>query len=319
MMELDTLDLAAAGAAAFGRPTLMIVAHQPQTVLTVHQLFKHDYQVVSSRSGQEALLRCQQQQPDLILLATRLPDMSGFHVCKQILADQALREIPVLLLADGDSREDLLQGLRMGAQDFIPMPIEAEVISARVKVHLVGKLQRDMLRGLAYRDGLTGISNRRRFDLEFPRIWSFCARTRSSLAFGLVDLDSFKRYNDAYGHEAGDRCLAAVAQTLAVAARRPHDLVARFGGAEFAVLLPGCHVEAAAAAAQRLTAAIEGLAIEHRSSQVAPHMTVSCGMAVTVPDERGKPEALLALADQQLSQAKRAGRARTCIAQLGAP
>lgn len=317
MMELASLDSAAAAPSALGRPSLMIVADQPAVALQAHQLFKHDYQVISSRSGQEALLRCQQRQPDLILLATRLPDMSGFDVCKQLQADSALRDIPVLLLADGDSQEDVLRGLRLGAQDFIPLPVVPEVMTARVRVHLSGKLQRDMLRGLAYRDGLTGISNRRRFDLEFPRIWSFCARTRSSLAFALVDLDCFKLYNDCYGHEAGDRCLAAVGQALAVAARRPHDLVARFGGEEFAVLLPGCAAESAASAAQRLTTAIEGLAIEHRTSPVAPRITISCGMAVAVPDERGKPETLLALADQQLAEAKRAGRARTCIAQLG--
>ncbi|HEY0586780.1 MAG TPA: diguanylate cyclase [Pseudoduganella sp.] len=317
MIELAGADSAASGQAALGRPSLMVVAHQPSVVLTVHQLFKHDYQVVASRSGQEALLRCQQQLPDLILLAAALPDMSGFDVCQQIMADSALRDVPVLLLADAGSPEDALRGLRLGAQDFVPLPIVPEVMTARVRTHLAGKLQRDMLRGLAYRDGLTGISNRRRFDLEFPRIWSFCQRTRSSLAFGLVDLDCFKLFNDCYGHQAGDRCLAAVAQVLAVAARRPHDLVARFGGEEFAVLLPGCNAEAAAAAAQRLGSAIEGLAIEHRSSLVAPHVTVSCGMAVGVPDERVKPQALLALADQQLSLAKRAGRARTCVAQLG--
>lgn len=317
MIELASLDSAAPGPSPLGRPTLMIVADQPVVTLGVHRLFKQDYQVISSRSGQEALLRCQQQQPDLILLATRLPDMSGFDVCQQILADKALRDIPVLLMTEGGSQEEVVQGLRLGAQDFIPLPIVPELTTARVRVHLVGKLQRDMLRGLAYRDGLTGISNRRRFDLEYPRIWSFCARTRSSLAFCLVDLDCFKLYNDSYGHEAGDRCLAAVAQALAVAARRPHDLVARFGGEEFAVLLPGCNAEAATSAAQRLTTTIEGLAIEHRASLVAPRITISCGMVVGVPDERGKPEAMLALADQQLSQAKREGRARTCIAQLG--
>lgn len=318
MLELSNLDGEASGQTSLGRPGLMVVAQQPSVVLAVHQLFKHDYQVVASRSGREALLRCQQQQPDLILLATALPDMRGFDVCKQIMADSSLRDVPVLLLAEGDSQEEVVQGLRLGAQDFVPLPIVPEVMTARVRTHLSGKLQRDMLRGLAYRDGLTGISNRRRFDLEFPRIWSFCARTRSSLAFGLVDLDCFKLYNDCYGHQAGDRCLAAVAQVLTTAARRPHDLVARFGGEEFAVLLPGCNADAAASAAQRLSDAIEGLAIEHRTSLVAPRITISCGMAVAIPDERSKPEALLALADQQLSLAKHGGRARNCIAQLGA-
>lgn len=318
MLELASLDGAASGQSAMGRPSLMVVAPQPAVVLMVHRLFKHDYQVIASRSGREALLRCQQRQPDLILLATALPDMRGFDVCKQIMADSALRDVPLLLLAEGDSQDEVVQGLRLGAQDFVPLPIVPEVITARVRTHLSAKLQRDMLRGLAYRDGLTGISNRRRFDLEFPRIWSFCQRTRSSLAFGLVDLDCFRQYNDCYGHQAGDRVLAAVAQALAVSARRPHDLVARFGGEEFAVLLPGCGAEAAAAAAQRMSDAIEGLAIEHRSSLVAPRITISCGVAVTVPDERRKPETLLALADQQLSLAKHAGRARTCIAELGA-
>lgn len=317
MIELASQDSESGGLPLPGRPGLMVVAQQPFVARSVHKLFKHDYQVIASRTGQEALLRCQQLQPDLILLATALPDMSGFDVCRQLMADSALRDVPVLLLVEGDSREQVVQGLRLGAQDFVPLPLVPEVITARVRTHLNGKLQRDMLRGLAYRDGLTGISNRRRFDLEFPRIWSFCMRTRSSLAFGLVDLDCFRLYNDCYGHQAGDRCLAAVAQALAVAARRPHDLVARFGGEEFAVLLPGCNAEAAASAARRMSEAIEGLAIEHRTSLVAPRITISCGMAVTVPDEHRKPEALLALADQQLSLAKHAGRARTCTAQMG--
>jgi diguanylate cyclase (GGDEF)-like protein len=319
MIELASHGGASAAPLALGRPTLLIVADQPRVTLAVHKLFKQDYQVISSRSGQEALLRCQQQQPDLILLAATLPDMSGLDVCKQVLADRVLREIPVLLMRESGDQDEDVQALRLGVQDTVPLPIVPEVTVARVRAHLVGKLQRDMLRGLAYRDGLTGIPNRRRFDLELPRIWSFCARTRSDLAFALVDLDCFRLYNDSYGHAAGDRCLASVAQALAVAARRPHDLVARFGGAEFAVLLPGCKAEAAPSAAQRLADAVAGLAIEHRASRVASHITISCGMAVGVPDERDKPEVLLALADQQLSQAKREGRARTCIAPLGGP
>lgn len=301
-----------------GRPSVMVVSEQPFIALAVHHAFRHDYQVIASRSGREALLRCQHQQPDLILLATALPDMSGFDVCRQLQADAALREVPVIFLTADNRPDDGVQGLRLGAMDFVPVPLVPEVLAARVRTHLNARLQRDMLRGLAYRDGLTGISNRRRFDLEFPRIWNFCARTRSSLAFALLDLDCFKAYNDSYGYQAGDRCLVAVAQTLAVAARRPHDLVARFGGEEFAVLLPGCQADAAAAAAQRLIAAVEGLGIEHRSSSAAQVVSASCGMVVMVPDEKSRPESLLALADQQLTQAKVQGRARACVSTLAA-
>ena len=163
---------------------------------------------------------------------------------------------------------------------------------------------------IAALDGLTRIANRGAFDQRLREALNEHVARGASLAVLMCDVDAFKDYNDTYGHLAGDVALTAVAGALTKVLRPDADLAARYGGEEFAILLTRCDVNAAAAVAQRILEAVRALAIEHRCSGVAPHITISVGIAAVVPTATDSPEQLLRCADEALYRAKAAGRDR---------
>lgn len=163
---------------------------------------------------------------------------------------------------------------------------------------------------IATLDGLTQIPNRRRFDQHLQYQWKQMVREQASLSMILCDIDHFKQYNDAYGHLAGDQCLQTVAKALAQCVNRPSDLVARFGGEEFAAILPQTSLKGAVRVAQRMQAKLAVLQISHLSSLVSPYVTLSIGVASIVPTGTDEPKMLLDEADQHLYTAKQLGRNR---------
>jgi two-component system chemotaxis family response regulator WspR len=165
------------------------------------------------------------------------------------------------------------------------------------------------LQTLATTDALTGVANRRSFDLTVEK--EFRRMTREALPLGLliIDVDNFKAYNDHYGHPAGDICLRTVAATAATAIRRPGDLLARYGGEEFAVILPGTYTDGAAKVAEDIRQRIEAKGLPHAASPLG-YVTVSIGVACIVPTPNAVLEQLTARADAALYMAKRAGRNR---------
>ncbi|MEB3293480.1 MAG: diguanylate cyclase [Synechococcales bacterium] len=166
------------------------------------------------------------------------------------------------------------------------------------------------LERLASLDGLTQIANRRRFDEGLQQIWNMMLREGRSIAVILCDVDYFKRYNDTYGHPAGDSCLIQVAQTLQATVQRSGDLVARYGGEEFAIILHDTNLTGALQVAEKVQTAIANLALPHQASEVSDQVTLSLGVATIVPNSRNLPKHLLKMADQALYQAKQQGRNR---------
>ncbi|HWU78317.1 MAG TPA: two-component regulator propeller domain-containing protein [Rhodanobacter sp.] len=166
------------------------------------------------------------------------------------------------------------------------------------------------LKRVAALDGLTRIANRGAFSQRLRDAMSEHAASRTPLAVLMCDVDAFKAYNDTYGHLAGDEALIAVAAALTGVLRSKADLAARYGGEEFAVLLAGCDVADAGVMAQRMLDAVRALAIEHRASGTAPHVTISIGIAAAVPSAVESPEHLLRRADEALYRAKDEGRDR---------
>ena len=166
------------------------------------------------------------------------------------------------------------------------------------------------LEALSFKDGLTNIANRRRFDASLELEWDSAIRLRQPLSILLFDIDFFKQYNDLYGHVQGDRCLVDIAQTLSLALDGPRDLVARFGGEEFIVLLPGADASVALKVAERCQRLIQKQAIVHAHSPHDQRVTVSVGVGTVVPDEHIKPSQFLELVDQRLYLAKKNGKNR---------
>ncbi|MFN6993310.1 MAG: diguanylate cyclase domain-containing protein [Aquincola tertiaricarbonis] len=166
------------------------------------------------------------------------------------------------------------------------------------------------LEALSRCDPLTGLPNRRHFDEAKEAEFRRAQRTGQPLSLLLCDIDFFKRYNDTYGHAGGDACLGRVAQALQACFGRAGELAARIGGEEFAVLLPGMDAEAAREAAERLRQAVAALAIDHSGSEVAPHVTLSIGVAAYRAESMDRFDILFHHADQALYGAKRQGRDR---------
>lgn len=165
---------------------------------------------------------------------------------------------------------------------------------------------------LAYNDALTKVANRRYFDDFLYLEWQRSSRVRQPLSVILLDIDYFKLYNDCYGHQAGDRCLAMVAESIKQVVNCPADKVARYGGEEFAIVLPNTPAQGALIIAERIRQAIQNLEIVHERSDVGNFVTVSLGIATAVPADKQTPNILVASADRALYDAKQQGRNRVC-------
>ncbi len=172
------------------------------------------------------------------------------------------------------------------------------------------KRMEDQLRDLSMRDGLTGIFNRRTFDVEIEREWRRATRILRPFSVILIDIDYFKRFNDTYGHPAGDACLKRVADVIESSVNRAGDLTSRYGGEEFVVLLPMTSSADAIRIGEKIRRDVESLAIAHRGSKAASVVTVSIGVGTVLPSRDTSPSAVLRLADQALYAAKRGGRNR---------
>lgn len=172
------------------------------------------------------------------------------------------------------------------------------------------------LQRLASLDGLTQVGNRRQFDEYLLREWKREAREQNPLSLIFCDIDYFKRYNDTYGHQAGDECLKRIAQSISHAVKRPADLVARYGGEEFAVILPNTGAEGAMHVARDIQKEIRQLEIPHAQSSVSRYVTLSIGVFSVVPHAGHSPESLVRAADKALYQVKEQGRNAVIFAPL---
>lgn len=298
------------------RYKLLVVDDQPINIQVLYQIFSADYDVCMATSGEQALKVCAEQNPDLVLLDIEMPGMNGFDVCQRLKADSATKNVPVIFVTAHVDEASETQGLDAGAVDFIYKPINPKIVRARVKTHATLKAQADLLRNWVYIDGLTNVHNRRYFDERLSTEWSRATRNNTELSLLLLDVDFFKRYNDYYGHQAGDDCLRKIAGAIKDTLQRPTDIVARYGGEEFACLLPDTNLEGAFHIAEAIKQAIIALNIPHAASTVNPKVTVSIGVCVKPATYQGEAELLLRNADVQLYNAKENGRNCVCSVAL---
>jgi len=285
------------------RPRLLVVDDQPVNIQALHRVFASDCQVLMATDGARALQLCRERQPDLVLLDVQMPGMSGHELCAELKADPLLRAIAVIFVTSQDHPDDETRGLDAGAADFISKPFNPTVVRARVRTQLTLKAQADLLRELAFVDGLTGVHNRRHFDERLQAESRRSQRSRAPLAVALADVDHFKRYNDALGHLAGDDCLRRVAAALRTCLRRPTDLLARYGGEEFVCLLPDTDLAGAIGVAQCMEDAVRALALPHPG--IDGCVTISLGATAGT-----QGSGLVEAADRALYLAKAAGRGR---------
>ena len=294
-------------------PCILLVDDQPINIQALYQAFAADHQVLMATGGEQALAVCSAKRPDLVLLDVEMPGMNGYEVCRLLKENAATRDIPVIFVTGHSDEAAETLGLDLGAADFISKPINPRIVRARVRTQLTVKAHADLLRQQAHLDGLTGVFNRRCFDERLAAEWSRAARAGSALSVVMADVDFFKRFNDLYGHVAGDGCLQAIGAVLKDVFRRVEELPARYGGEEFAVILPGAGPETAQQAAEKLLRAVEALRIPHATSDAGPHVTLSLGYVSARVTAGTTPDWFITWADEGLYRSKAAGRNRvTC-------
>ena len=292
------------------RPLILVVDDQPANIQILYALLMAEYDVCMALGGADALSVCAGSRPDLILLDVVMPGIDGYAVCSRLKADPSMSDIPVIFVTGHLDHEQEVRGFAVGGVDFITKPFHASIVMARVRTQITLKSQADLLRSLSFTDSLTNVANRRRFDQVLMGEAQRVRRNGGPLTLLMIDVDYFKRYNDRYGHQQGDACLRSVAECLSNCVVRSHDLVSRYGGEEFACILPETGLAGALDRAVAMEHSVRELAIAHDDSDCACVVTISVGVALIDPSATDGPAALVSDADAQLYLAKAAGRGR---------
>ncbi len=280
---------------------------------------------ITAGDGAEALNLFEREKPDLILMDVLMPEMDGCEVARRIRVIEAGSNwTPIIFISGMDSEDDLRRGIEAGGDDYLIKPVSPVVLGAKIKAmqrlhdmrkallettHKLNGANQE-LRRLSALDGLTGIPNRRSFDNALLIEWRRNTRTASAMSLAMIDVDNFKQYNDEYGHLAGDDCLRKIAVALQLALKRPGDMIARYGGEEFVAILPATPLAGGLSIAQGLCDTIKALALPHATTVREKIVTISVGVASTIPDYASAPSMLIEAADEMLYRAKRDGRDR---------
>jgi diguanylate cyclase (GGDEF)-like protein len=273
------------------------------------------FDVVEATDGEQALSAALADPPDVVLLDVEMPVMDGYQCVQALKADPRTSGVPVVFLTGRVGAEDVVRALKLGGHDYLRKPPEAAELLARVNAALrVKQLQDELLarseelERMSRTDFLTGLNNRRHLEETMARIGSGARRHGYPVAVLLVDVDHFKQINDSLGHAVGDEVLVQVARRLECALRT-EDVLGRWGGEEFLVILPHTPAAAAAILGERLRAIVADDPMD--SSGGAVRVTISVGGAAA---EHAGEHDLLRVADEQLYAAKDAGRDRVLVA-----
>ncbi len=282
------------------------------------------YQVEWLQDTGSAIDRAVSGQFDVILVSTLLSDIDGLRLASQIKGREEIRHVPVLMLVDEDDTRSMLKGLEMGINDYLRVPVDKNELTARVKTQIRRKKYQEALRSsyqqsisLAITDNLTGLYNRHYLNTHLDNLLRQAVANAKPLSVLMLDMDHFKSVNDTYGHDVGDKVLKHLGQII-LNGSRSVDLVARFGGEEFVVLLPETGKAAAADVAERMRKAVE--AFSFLLPEGSFNKTVSIGVATLFEESppAGLPESagadLLKKADEALYKAKHEGRNRVVTA-----
>ncbi len=295
--------------------TILIVDDMAENVTLLSRILANQgYTVQTADNGPQAIEIAQTSSPDLILLDINMPGMDGFETCVRLKQDERTRDIPVIFISALDSIEDKVKAFHSGGVDYIPKPFEYEEVRARVETHLAILRLRIQLQSanrelaaLANQDPLTACFNRRHFMTLAENELQRAIRYKRPLSLVMLDIDQFKNFNDQYGHQIGDQVLCALVN-LCQKKLRKIDVLGRYGGEEFVILLPETIADGGLQAAERLRQRIEKMKI----ASIKTKLLVTVSMGVASLDSDFNPaqtlDMLIKRADQALYAAKSAGR-----------
>lgn len=308
---------------------LLVEDSRAMAAVMVMRLNSFGYEVDLAENGEMAIARFAELTPDLILMDIEMPVMNGFEATARIRAIEATQDwawTPILFLTASDTPENLVTAIEAGGDDFIVKSVPESVLHAKMKAMArIAALRRRLsvanraLSEQASRDGLTGLYNRRHMDLSLDFAWEAATRSGHAFALLMLDIDHFKKYNDRYGHLAGDDCLRAVARAVsgAVQACAPDQaatpaFAARYGGEEFAVVIPSATPKLYTEIADAILKSVRATGIEHEHNDAWRIVTTSVGGAYLSSTGEGIAQ-MFRTADVRLYQAKEAGRNRAVL------
>jgi two-component system, cell cycle response regulator len=313
--------LEAEEAEADSRPPLILVADDEPVNLALikRRLEWEDYRVETAEDGGQAVEAAKRVLPDLVILDVMMPVLDGLGACRLLKEDPSTRDIPVIFLSALDDTDTKVNGLALGANDYISKPFRVEELLARVAVAIRLKRERDLLQEnaeelrrraeaaseMSMTDALTGLLNRYGLQRALQRELAEARRYARPLSCLLLDVDFFKSVNDTHGHAAGDAALMQAARVLSESVRGS-DVVCRYGGEEFLVLAPETDARGAHALAEKMRLAVAARLFG--DGERAFPLTLSAGVAELRPGESGND--MIARADLALYQAKQRGRDR---------
>lgn len=275
-----------------------------------------EYDVSIAQTAEDGLGRVNDENFSLILLDVVMPGMDGFTLLKKLQEEIITRNVPVILITSLADAANEQRGLILGAVDYITKPFNPLIVKARVNTHVKLYRYRRQIEQQSMTDQLTGIANRRRYEQYSATKWDEAVRLHVPISICMFDIDRFKVYNDTFGHPAGDKVIAAVAQTAASHLHRSTDFLARYGGEEFVALSMGGSSGQIFGHLKKIRQAIEDLHIPHDPS-VSQWVTVSIGGVTVVPEPGYKYDFYIKVADTMLYDAKKHGRNRVVWADEG--
>ena len=314
------------GVAAALRPALddgnggriLVVDDRAHSAERAAEALRGAYEVDIETDAKEALFRAAEADYQVALISLNLADFDGLRLCGQFRSIERTRHTPLLMLAEPEDRKRVLRGLDLGVNDYLLRPIDRNEMLARVRTQIRGKRYADNLRfnvqaaiEMALVDPLTGLNNRRYLQTHVAALLDQAAQRDRPLVSMILDIDHFKAVNDAHGHAAGDAVLKIFAARVKRALRGV-DVLCRFGGEEFVVIMPDTRLPVAKIVGERLRATVAGSPFVIEKGARAIAVTVSIGIAESLPDDT--PDALFRRSDRALYQSKTAGRNRVTAA-----
>ena len=288
---------------------ILIIDDSPVQAAHLKSILEKDYQITTVQEPQTGLDYAREQDFSLILLDVVMPGMDGFVLLKKLQEEVATRHIPVILITSLSDIENEQRGLTLGAVDYIYKPFHPLIVKARVNTHIKLYQYRKQVEYQSMTDQLTGIANRRRYERVSMQKWQEAIRLKVPFSICMMDIDHFKKYNDTFGHPAGDTVITAVAATAGRYLRRNTHSLARYGGEEFVAFMLGDSSKQAFEQMRRVRGAVEELHIPH-SGSVSKWVTISVGGTTVVPKRGDSFGTYLKIADAMLYDAKRFGRNR---------
>jgi len=252
--------------------------------------------------------------PDLILMDVDMPQMNGYEAVKILKEDERFEDIPVIFITAKTDELSELKGFELGAVDYITKPFHPAIIKARIATHLTIVEQRHIIEQISLTDTLTKIPNRRFFDSQIIKEWKRAIRDKVPIGVLMIDVDNFKHFNDTYGHQQGDVALQTLAHVISTSMRRGADFAARWGGEEFAVLLPNITADGILRVAENIRMNVEKAAVPHiDDTSHSLYVTVSIGGTFIKPADISSIDETVNKADSALYTAKETGRNRVCL------